>query len=301
MAHQSSARLSVALAAALWAAAGMSHPGLAQTAPSAPTDIPNIKFARGQSVVPYLEGWIKNPDGSYDFVFGYYNRNTEQELVIPPGPNNSVVFSGAPADDPDHGQPSFFLPRKQSRVFRVRVPKDWTPTRTVTWTLVANGKTEKVVSRLTPHAEINERMMISGGNGGTFGEPDLNQPPKLELPSLDAVAVGSVVALDTVFTDDGLPRMAPPRASRPVSPESPNSRFQSQTNSANPRPQPRPRVTWMQYRGPAKATFKNNPGEVVNGKATSTVTFDAPGTYTLLAFATDGRLTTRYEMTLSVK
>ena len=41
-----------------------------------PTFIPDIKFASGREVVPYLVGWIRNPDGSFDFVFGYYYRNT---------------------------------------------------------------------------------------------------------------------------------------------------------------------------------------------------------------------------------
>ena len=29
-----------------------------------PTWIPDIKFASGREIVPYLEGWIKNPDGA---------------------------------------------------------------------------------------------------------------------------------------------------------------------------------------------------------------------------------------------
>ena len=34
----------------------------AVVAQSPPTYIPDIKFATGRSVVPYLEGWIRNPD-----------------------------------------------------------------------------------------------------------------------------------------------------------------------------------------------------------------------------------------------
>src|SRR5215510_3313650 len=92
----------------------------AQNPPASPTSIPDIRFANGMSVVPYLEGWIKNPDESFDFVFGYFNRNTEEELVIPPGAANSVMPGG-----PDRGQPTYFNPRRQPRIFRVRVPKDW--------------------------------------------------------------------------------------------------------------------------------------------------------------------------------
>ena len=56
-------------------------PQITQNPDVPPTWIPDIKFASGREIVPYLEGWIKNPDGSFDFVFGYFNRNQEQELV----------------------------------------------------------------------------------------------------------------------------------------------------------------------------------------------------------------------------
>src|ERR1700730_18767537 len=69
-----------------------------------PTFIPDIRFSSGRNVVPYLEGWIRNPDETFDFVFGYYNRNTEEELAIPVGPNNSVMPGG-----PDRGQPTYFV------------------------------------------------------------------------------------------------------------------------------------------------------------------------------------------------
>ena len=51
-----------------------------------PTELPQTKFTSGQDVVPYFEGWIHNPDGTFDLVFGYFNRNWQQELAIPAGP-----------------------------------------------------------------------------------------------------------------------------------------------------------------------------------------------------------------------
>src|SRR5262245_31564920 len=56
-------------------------PQTTESADKPPTWISDIKFVSGREVVPYLEGWIKNPDGTFDFVFGYYNRNQEQDLV----------------------------------------------------------------------------------------------------------------------------------------------------------------------------------------------------------------------------
>src|SRR5437879_10710454 len=34
----------------------------------------------GQNAVPAYEGWELNPDGSFNLVFGYFNRNWEEEL-----------------------------------------------------------------------------------------------------------------------------------------------------------------------------------------------------------------------------
>ena len=40
-----------------------------------PTELAQVRFNSGQDIVPYFEGWIKNPDGMFDLVFGYFNRN----------------------------------------------------------------------------------------------------------------------------------------------------------------------------------------------------------------------------------
>ena len=101
-----------------------------------PTELSNIRFNSGQSVVPYFEGWIRNPDGTFDLVFGYFNRNWQQEIAIPAGPDNTVELGG-----PDAGQPTFFLPRRQRFVYRVRVPKDFGK-KEVVWSITANGRTE---------------------------------------------------------------------------------------------------------------------------------------------------------------
>jgi hypothetical protein len=48
-------------------------------------------------------------------------------------------------------------------------------------------------------------------------------------------------------------------------------------------------------------TFETNPIPVANGKAVTTARFGAPGTYTLVAMANDGKLSTRSELTVNVK
>jgi len=123
------------------------------TAQQLPTAIPQTKFVSGQNVVPYFEGWIRNADGSFDLVFGYFNRNWQEELAIAAGPDN-IVEPGAP----DRGQPTYFLPRRQGWVFRVRVPKDFGK-QVLTWTVKANGKTEKAYGELLPVEEITSARL----------------------------------------------------------------------------------------------------------------------------------------------
>jgi len=191
-----------------------------------PTWIPDIKFKSGREIVPYLEGWIKNPDDSFDFVFGYYSRNTEQELVIPPGPENSVMPGG-----PDRGQPTYFLANRQQRIYRVRVPKDWGD-KALTWTLTANGHTEKVVAKLVPAYEKSERFIVTNNSTGiVFGEEDLNQPPTLAMPATLTASVAAPLTLAAEVTDDGLPKPRPVPAPKPAAPQTEASRFQSQRNN----------------------------------------------------------------------
>lgn len=261
-------------------------------AQSPPTFIPDIRFATGRGVVPYLEGWLKNPDGTFDFVFGYLNRNTEEELTIPVGPGNSVM-----PDGPDRGQPTYFHTRRHPRIFRVRVPADWGD-KAITWSITANGVTEKVVSKLLVSEEINERMLIANGNNTMrLDEEDPNQPPNVAIPPVGEPAAGAPVTLTALVTDDGLPKPRAPVAGKPTAPA---SRFQSQRNSTS-NAMVGLRLTWVVYRGPAKVMFDTNPIRVTTEKTVTTAHFFSPGTYRLIAIANDGRLSTQKEVTVTVK
>ena len=74
----------------------------------------------GQNVTAAYEGWFKNSDGSYSLLFGYFNRNMQEELDIPIGDNNRMEPGPA-----DQGQPTHFLPRRQWGVFTVTVPENF--------------------------------------------------------------------------------------------------------------------------------------------------------------------------------
>src|SRR5882672_9496900 len=77
----------------------------------------SLTYTKGQNVSPAYEGWEQAPDGTKYFLFGYMNRNWEEEIDAPIGPDNGFNLGGA-----DLGQPTHFLPRRNRFVFRVPVP-----------------------------------------------------------------------------------------------------------------------------------------------------------------------------------
>lgn len=248
-----------------------------------PTQIGQTRFSTGQDVQPVFEGWLRNSDGTFTMVFGYLNRNYKEELAIPAGPDNKVEPGG-----PDQGQPTFFLPRRQSFLFRVQVPKDWDPQKELIWTVTAHGRTEKAFGQLLPEEEITERMIMTRGNL-SLGEDDPNQPPVIKIFPVADVVVSSPVTLTAFVTDDGLPK---PRTPRPGD-------VPGQSNGVERRARGGLTVAWVEYRGPAKVTFESTP--VVGGKAVTTAHFVEPGIYVLGAIASDGALSTRADVKITVK
>src|SRR6185503_2382798 len=112
--------LALGLCAAIAAANDLRVVAQSQTPPGLPTEITQNRFNSGQSVIPYYEGWIKNADGTFDLVFGYFNRNFQEEFSIAAGPDNKVEPGAV-----DQGQPTYFLSRRQRFVYRVKVPADF--------------------------------------------------------------------------------------------------------------------------------------------------------------------------------
>ena len=52
-------------------------------------DAQSLTYSSGQNVAPAYEGWEQDADGTKYFLFGYMNRNWEEELDVPVGPDNS--------------------------------------------------------------------------------------------------------------------------------------------------------------------------------------------------------------------
>lgn len=74
--------------------------------------------ATGLPIIPVMEGWVANDDGTRMISFGFINRNTEA-VDIPLGPNNYIE----PAEF-DGNQPTHFHAGRGTGVFPVTVPAD---------------------------------------------------------------------------------------------------------------------------------------------------------------------------------
>jgi len=283
------------IAAALLVAA----PLLAQAQQS--TEL-HIRFNSGQSVVPVYEGWERVPDGSFDMVFGYLNRNHVQELSLPIGAQNG--FDSGPAD---RGQPTYFYPRENHFVFRVNVPKEWDKKKELVWTIVANGKTEVARATLLDIWEIDRKVEVSN-NGGVQVSNELiakDAPPVVKIDPIARPRAGTPVTITASVTDDGIPPLdKKPRGPRQLEP-SLRGAPPSPVNVPLPT-RPRPvqgalSVLWQVYRGPAHVAFDpEGYVKVENGKVEVKATFAKPGTYTLRAFGSDTLLRAPTDVTVTV-
>ena len=266
---------------------------VAMTATSARTQ---MRYARGQNVAPAFEGWERNADGTFSMVFGYLNRNYEEEVDIPIGPDNKVDVGGD-----DRGQPTHFYPRRQRFVFKVVVPKDWDKNRKVAWTLTSHGRTDVAKGWLQPEWELNQGVYSENNGGGVLEEG--NQSPVVEGSPTQTVTLPNSVALKVSAFDDGLPK--PPRRSAAAAAATANPGSAPASLDPNTRRR-RPegvRIRWVQYRGPGKVTFDPINAPAVYGKPvdlTTKATFSAPGTYVLRAIVSDGQLESIHEVSVLV-
>src|SRR2546426_7314682 len=253
---------------------------LAAGVPSAAQGPPYAeRISRGRDVTPAYEGWRRNADGTFTMYFGYMNRNYEDELDIPIGPDNNVDPGG------DRGQPTHFYPRRNRFLFTVVVPKEWGLEKKVVWSLTSRGKTNVAKGWLQPEWEINDEIVMMNTGGGA----DLqNKPPVITGPGPQIVALQNAVKLTAVARDDGRPN--PKRVA--VDPE------------GNPIGGQGLSLRWIHYRGPAGATLDRATTAIGYERpveATTTVRFKSAGVYVLRAVASDGSLETVHDVTITVK
>jgi len=292
----------------------------------------SLTYTKGQNIAPAYEGWEQDADGVKYFLFGYMNRNWEEELDVPVGPDNSFNVGGA-----DQGQPTHFLPRRNRFVFRVRVPNGFSEKDELVWTLTTHGKTEKAYATLRPDYVVDDVVKASetGALGAGTSSPEVrsNKPPAVRVEELKSrsVKVGEWVTLSAEVKDDGIPK---PRDFSRVAAAQARAAQQSAAAAPprNPSLSPPTRITvgkslglhlsWFLYRGPGTATFDppqvkawedtragaNSPWAPLwaapklpeDGKVPVMVKFDTPGTYVLRCLADDGALTSGDDVTIVV-
>lgn len=265
------------------------------------------RLTHGQTIAPAYEGFMENPDGTFDLVFGYLNRNYEEVLDIPIGPDNNIGPGGA-----DQGQPTHFLTRRRRFQFHIRVPKDF-GNKELVWTLTSRGKTERAYGTLRPEYVLDNRVMMMNNSGfGQRGNEGDNQPPmvRVEGETRRIVKVGEPLTLTAIVTDDGLP--APPGPSD----QRPTSRIQNPSNSAvaiSTRTREYGlKAAWYVYRRAGSVTFEPEqlirpypPGRIPpvlsnDGRVSVKATFGAPGTYVVRAMGDDVGLQSVQEVTVTV-
>ncbi|MEX2584601.1 MAG: hypothetical protein WD766_15135 [Gemmatimonadota bacterium] len=216
---------------------------------------------RGEGVAPFFDGFYVNEDGSYTYSFGFMNRNQEEVLEIPIGPNNFLSPS-----ELNGMQPTYFPPvryggfggRRERGAFAVRVPADMTGD--VVWTITANGKTYSVPGRTglaayelsyTPQASGSLMPLVRFSEDG----PPSNGREGIVHGPLEAL-VGQPLEID-FWTEDRGERDPVPVA-----------------------------FTWWKHQAPAGSEVTFAPQDSVSevpggGKFTTSVSFSMPGDYML--------------------
>ena len=275
-----------------------------------------IVHVRGQDVVPVFEGWEENPDGTFNLLFGYFNRNWDERLHVPVGPDNNIEPGG-----PDQGQPTHFLPRRNRYVFRIKVPKDF-GTKEIVWTLTSHGKTNGAYATLNPlyRSDHYLEQWVLGSFGHKAGpsaplaEQRLyeNRAPvvTIEGATRRTAKVGEPLTVTAVATDDGVPEPKPAPIGSPTQPPGRRGAWGL-------------RLAWFVYRGPAEeVSFQpgqfgvypdyrpnsntpwsvgwNPPPVPADGKFPVAVTFTTPGTFVLRVMAHDGGLQSTRDLTVTV-
>jgi len=226
---------------------------------------------QGQSITGAFEGWFANPDGTFSILLGYYNRNAKEELDIPVGADNRIEPGG-----PDYGQPTHFLPGRMWGIFTIKVPMDFGD-RSLTWTIVANGKPTVIPMNLNTLWEVSPFVEATGNTppylGFSESGPFVNGPAG-QTTSM-AATLGNPLNLTVWAADDAnvVPGMPKPRT-------------------------PAVTIGWSKYRGPGNVTFSNAhpnveksdfkaPKTEFTGKFSTTATFSEEGDYILRVVAND--------------
>ena len=255
----------------------------------------SLSYTKGQNVAPAYEGWENGADGAKYFVFGYMNRNWEEEIDVPVGPENGFNIggdrgrgapglsdrgTGAPGLSNDQGQPTHFLPRRNRFIFKVKVPANFTEKDELIWTLTTHGKTEKAFATLRPDYILDDVVKASetGALGAGTSSPEVrsNKPPVLRIVEANTrnVKAWQAVPLVSEVKDDGIPKRRGAGSGAAVRATGAGGQTGDSTGALLARAASGPpvritvgknvglHVTWFLYRGPAGGTVTFDPPQI---------------------------------------
>jgi len=239
----------------------------------------------GRQVVPFMEGWYDNGDGTYTISFGYLNRNLNEVIDIPIGERNRIE----PAKY-DGVQPTHFMGSRQRGMFAITLPAAERD-QDVWWYLVdKRGNEYKVPGRTSASAYQLDWLPRPHGSVPPLvwfdSERDAFQGPEGEW-SGDAITatVGRPVTVAVSTRDPSVRDPSDARFREPLDVRVIFSLYQgpegAEVTLARHASSPEPAAP-AGGRGQAP-----DPGEVmldgVSGTARVEVTFSQPGEYVILA------------------
>ena len=190
--------------------------------------------SQGLAVIPFMEGWYDNGDGSTTVSFGYHNRN-KVNVVVPLGSENRIE----PAQF-DGLQPEIFFPGRHPGVFAIVIPASLGD-ETAWWHITS----------------ASEELSVPGERGSTAYELDRNPRPQgsvqpviwfsdekrgsgpegVVASATKTVSVGAQLTLEVWTEDPSVRDASDPRFAKPLD-----------TN-----------VSWYMHQGPGVVSFTEHP------------------------------------------
>ena len=240
----------------------------------------------GLPVIPFMDGWYENEDGTISVSVGYYNLNRDRTVEIPLGPDNFMEpkeFDGIqptvfeiPATIEDDGGGGGggrggALPPRRERTrgaFTVNLPADYDGE--VVWTLRSYGQINSVPLRKNhvayqlnwPMAMGSEPPVLRFEPSGPSGRGPMGVRGGPIQASVGVPTTLTVLISDPSVRDKPLVEIAPRSGKVP----------------------PIHNAAWYKYQGPGQVTFDPQIQGLdagLDSKAMASATFSEPGEYVL--------------------
>ena len=185
----------------------------------------------GLAIIPFMEGWYANEDGSVTVSFGYHNRNTE-DVVIPLGEGNRIE----PAQLGGM-QPEIYFSGRHPGVFAVTIPASMQDESV--WWHIKTGNLEalkvpgergsnayELDRNPRPQGSVQPHIWFEDGNRGSG-------PEGVVATSTKTIAVGAALTLEVETEDPSVRDPSNPLFAKPLD----------------------TRVIWYKHQGPGEVSF----------------------------------------------